>query len=933
MRIITSLFFLLSVFFVNAQNSIDFNAPIPEDPKVSKGVLENGMTYYVRANGNPENRAELILVVRAGSVDEDDDQQGLAHFCEHMSFNGTKNFPKHELINYFESIGMEFGPEINAYTSFDETVYMLKVPLDTMEYMDKGLQVLYDWACQVTDSDEEINNERGVIHEEWRGSKSAEERMQKQWWPVFLKGSKYAERFPIGKMEIVDNCPPEALRRFRKDWYRPDLQAVIVVGDFDQGEMVQKVKEKFSQIPEPENPRKKEFYEIPDHKETLVKIVTDKEARYPLAYVMYKHDLKISENIGDYREMIVENLYNAMINNRLAEKTQQADPPFIMGQSSYDELIGPKSAYLSLAVTQNGKIEDGIKAVLLENERVKKFGFTQTELDRQKTALLNYIEKAYNERENQKSINYAEEYERNFLMTKEPFPGIEKEFEYFETFMPGITLEEINELANKWITKENRVVIVTAPEIEGVKVPSEDDIFALLDEVEETEIEGYDDTVADVPLLAEEPAGRPVVAEKQLENVDAIEWTLQNGAKVVIKSTDFKDDEILFNAWSLGGNSLYGMKDDISADLTPDILGMSGIAGFDNITLDKMLSDKVFSVSPFVNQLREGFNGSSSVEDAETLLQMVYLYFTHPRFDEISYKSYLTRLAGILENKSASPESAFQDTLQVTLAGYNERARPMTRELLKEADFNRIVEIGKERFKNASDFIFFFVGNIDPETFKPLVEKYIGGIPSSGEKENWKNLHIETPGGVIEKVVKKGQDEKSIQYIVFHGDFNYNSKNQLELDAMGRILTTRLLEVIREEKSSVYSIGASPSSSKFPEEEYTVAIYYGTDPEKLPGLKQAVFDEIKKFAKNGPTEEELAKAKEKMLRERETAEKENNFWLGILSNTYYIKNGDFSKYGTYRELVEGLTTGSIKKAFQKYFDFDNYVSVALAPAE
>ncbi len=933
MKIITSLFLLLSVFLVNAQTDLDLNSLIPEDPKVSKGVLENGMTYYVRANDNPENRAELFLVVNAGSVDEDDDQQGLAHFAEHMSFNGTKNFPKHELINYFESIGMEFGPEINAYTSFDETVYMLKVPLDSMEYMDKGLQVLYDWACQVTDSDEEINNERGIIHEEWRGNKSADERMQREWWPVFLKDSKYAERFPIGKMDIVDNCPPEALRRFRNDWYRPDLQAVIVVGDFDQEEMVQKVKDKFSRIPLSRNPREKVFYEIPDHKETFVKVVTDKEAQYPLTYVMYKHDLEISKTVGDYRHMILENLYNAMINNRLAELTQQADPPFIQGQSSFSELIGPKSAYISIAVSQNGKIEEGIKAVLLENERVKKFGFTQTELDRQKTTLLKYIESIYNERENQKSINYAEEYQRNFLMTKEPFPGIEKEFEYYKTFMPGITLEEVNELAHQWITDENRVVIVTAPEIDGVEVPTEEDIFALLDEVESIEVEGYDDTVADVPLLSQEPSGSKVIAEKQLENVDAVEWTLENGARVVLKSTDFKDDEILFNAWSLGGNSLYGIKDYISSELTPTIVGMSGIADFDNITLEKMLSDKVFSISPFINELREGFSGSSSVDDLETMLQMVYLYFTQPRFDETSYKSYLSRLAGVLENRSASPESAFQDTLQVTLAGYNERSRPLTTELLKEADFNRIEEIGKERFHNASDFIFFFVGNIDLETLKPFVEEYIGGIPSTGGKENWKNLHIETPDGVIEKVVKKGQDEKSIQYIVFHGDFNYSSENQIELDAVGRILSTRLLEVIREEKSSVYSIGANPSTSVFPEEEYSVTIYYGTDPEKLPELKEAVFDEIKKFASGGPSEEELDKAKEKMLRERETAEKENSFWLSILSNTYYIKNGDFSQYGTYENIVESLTTESVKKAFQTYFDFKNYVSVALAPGE
>ncbi len=933
MRLLTIAFLLLSVLMANAQESYDLNAPVQEDPKVSKGVLENGMTYYVRANDNPENRAELFLIVSAGSVEEDDDQQGLAHFCEHMSFNGTKNFPKHELINYFESIGMDFGAEINAYTSFDETVYTITVPLDSSEYIEKGLQVLYDWACQVTDSDEEINNERGVIHEEWRGNKSAEERMQKQWWPVFLKGSKYADRDPIGKMEIVDNCPPDALRRFRKDWYRPDLQAVIVVGDFDQNEMVQKIKEKFYQIPAQKNPRVKETFEIPDHKETLVKVVTDKEAQYPISYVIYKHPLEISKTVGDYRHFILESLYNAMINNRLAEKTQQAEPPFLMAQSSYSELIGPKSAYISIAVTQNGKIEDGIKAVLLENERVKKFGFTETELERQKTALLNYIQQSFNERENQKSVYYAQEYQRNFLMTKEPFPGIEKENEYFKAFMPGITLDEVNQLAKDWITEENRVVIVMAPEIDGVKVPSENDIFSLLKEVENTKIEGYDDAVSDVPLIEKEPAGSPVVAEKKLEEVGAVEWTLANGATVVYKTTDFKEDEILFNAWSLGGNSLYGVKDDISADFSADILGMSGIADFDNITLDKMLSDKVFSVSPFINQLREGFNGNSSVKDLETLLQMVYLYFTHPRYDETAYKSYLTRLSGMLENKSASPESAFQDTLQFTMAGYNERARPLTLDLLKEASFERIEEIGKERFRNAGDFKFFFVGNVDPETFKPLVEKYIGGIPSSEERENWKDLHIETPGGVIEKVVKKGQADKSIQYIVFHGNFDFNSENRVNLDAMGRILTTRLLEVIREEKSSVYYIGANPSSSKFPEQEYTVAIYYGTDPVKLDELKKAVFEEIKKFAANGPSDEELSKAKEKMLRERETSEKENSFWLSILSNNYYLNDADFSKYGTYKQLVDNISKESVQKAFNQYFDFKNYISVALAPAE
>jgi zinc protease len=931
MKFILSSLLLLITIVLAAQTNFDLKDKIPQDPAVSKGVLDNGMTYYVRSNENPKNRAELFLVVKAGSIDEDDDQQGLAHFCEHMSFNGTKNFPKHELTNYFESIGMDYGAEINAYTSYDETVYTLTVPLDSVEYIEKGLQVLYDWACQNTDSDEEINNERGVILEELRMRKSAEERMRKEYLPVLLYKSKYADRYTSGKEEIIENCSPDVLRRFRKDWYRPDLQAIIIVGDFDQGKMVETIIEKFSKIPSVKNPREKVNFEIPDHKETLVKIVTDKEARMPNAQVLYMHPLEKSKTIGDYRESLIENIYNGIINNRLAEIAQEANPPFLGAQSGYSNFIGPKSAYFSGTVTNGEKIMEGLKAVLLENERVKKFGFTESELERQKTAILNSYEKAYNERNNQKSINYANEYKRNFLMTEEPFPGMENEFEYCKLYVPEITLEEINQLAGKWVTDENRVVIITAPEKEDVKVPTEQEILALLDEVKTIEIEPYDDAVSNVPLIEYEPSGSKVASEKILENVDATEWTLENGATVVVKKTDFKEDEILFSAWSLGGNSLYPLEDDISADFATDLIELSGIAGFDKITLDKMLSDKVFRVSPNISQLRESFSGSSSVKDVETLLQMVYLYFTELRFDQGSYQSLMSRMAGILENKSASPESAFQDTMSVTMANYNKRARPMTKELLSEADFNRMKQIAKERFKNAADFKFFFVGNINMDNFKPLVEKYIGGIPSMPERENWVDLDIEKPTGVVEKVVKRGQEDKSTQYIVFHGDFNYNSQNQIQLDAVGKILSTRLLEVIREDKSSVYSIGAYPSSTKFPEEEYTITVAYGTSPKKLDELKKAVFDIIAEYKQNGPSKEELATAQEKLIREREVAVRENGFWMSILSNTYYLKNGDFSEFVNYDKLVKNLTVDSTKKAFNDWFDFKNYISVALVP--
>lgn len=931
MKLLLSSIFLLSTLMLAAQTNLDLNSKLPDDPAVSKGILDNGLTYYVRSNSEPENRAELMLVVKAGSIDEDDDQQGLAHFCEHMSFNGTKNFPKHELINYFESIGMEFGPEINAYTGFDQTVYMLKVPLDKPEYTEKGLQVLYDWACQVDDADEEIEAERGIILEEERMGRGANDRMMKEWLPVFLHDSKYAERLPIGKVDIIENCKPEVLRRFRNDWYRPDLQALIVVGDFDQQEMVAKVKEKFSAIEEPKSPRPKETYDIPGHEETLVSVVTDKEAQYSVAYVYYKHDLETSSELKDYRKSIIENIYMGMLNNRLAEKTQQADPPYLLGQSVYSHQFGPLSAYTSVTVTQGDKITTGLKELLLENQRVKQFGFTETELERQKTAVLNNMEKAYNERNNTKSINYANEYMRNFLVTEEPFPGMENEYAYYKEFVPGITVEEVNALAKDWITQENRVVVITAPENEKTIVPNKDEVLALLDEVETAGIEPYVDAVSDVPLLSDEPFGSKVSETTPIDNVDAVEWKLENGATIVVKTTDFKDDEILFNAWSLGGSSLYPINDVVSADLTTDVMTESGIADFDEITLNKMLSDKVFGLSPYISELREGFNGSASVKDVETLLQMLYLYFTEPRFDEVSYQSLMQQYATILENKSASPESNFSDTLNVVLSNYNEREKPMSVERLKEASFDRMKQIGKERFKNASDFKFFFVGNIDLETFKPLVEKYIGGIPTLNKQEEWVDLGIEKPDGVVNKVVNKGQEEKSIQYIVFHGDFDYASQNRVQLDAMGRILSTRLLEVIREDKGSVYSISARPSSSKFPNPEYTVAISYGTSPQKLDELKEAIFDIIKEYIKKGPTDEEVKKAQEKMLREREVSVRENKFWLNILSNTYYLKDGDFSEFGTYEELVKNIDVKSTKSAFKTYFDFDNYVSVALAP--
>ncbi len=753
--------------------------------------------------------------------------------------------------------------------------------------------------------------------------------MMNQWLPVFLKNSKYAERLPIGEMEIIDNCKPEVLRRFRNDWYRPDLQAIIVVGDFDQPKMVKMIEEKFSAIPSKSNARKKDDFPVPGHAETLVKIVSDKEAIYSAASLYIKHPMEIDLTVKGYRTSILYNLYNQMINLRLSELTQKEDPPFVMGQSGYGGLIGPSDVYTSTAITHPGKIPAGLKAVLLENERIRKFGFTQTELDRNKEAMLKSMESAYNERDKRESMSIAEEYSRNFLLRKEPVPGIELEFAYYKAFMPAITLKEVNELAKKWITDENRVVVITTPEVAGIPAPTETEIRNVLSEVQKQSIVAYADETSSEPLMKTLPIAGKVISEKKISEVDAMEWTLSNGSKVVLMQTDFKDDEILFNGFSWGGSSLYTQSDNISVSFASTIMDMSGIADYKMTTLQKMLAGKEVSVTPTIKMLTQGLEGSSNVSDVETLFQLINLYFTQPRFDETAFSSYITCMRSELDNKDASPESAFADTFRFVTSNYHPRMKPLSKEMLDEAKFTRIEQIGKERFANPGAFTYFFVGKIDTVKIKPLIEKYLASLPVAKDAERWVDLGIRKPTGVVEKIINKGKESKSIQYILFHGTLNYTTKDIIELDALSKILTTRLLESIREDKSSVYYIGAQPGYNKWPVTDYEMTIYYGTAPEKLKELKQSVFVTITDLIENGPKQDEVDKAREKIKREHETNLRENSYWEGVLKTYYLNKDGNFKTFGEFDGVVVGLTSKSLKSAALRTFDFKNYISVAL----
>lgn len=923
--------FFIPFININAQTSFDVNAKIPFDQDVIKGTLDNGLTYYIKHNETPKNRAELTLVVKAGSVYEDDDQRGLAHFCEHMAFNGTKNFPKHELIDYLESIGMKFGPEVNAYTSFDETVYGIKVPLDTAEFLDKGLLVLYDWAFNVSFEDEEIDKERGVIHEEWRMNQGAQFRMMEKMFPVLFHDSKYAERLPIGTMQVIDSCEYSALKRFYKDWYRPDLMALVLVGDFDAKAVEAQIVKMFSDQPKPVNPRKAEVIDVPGHKGAMISVIADKEAQATSVQMFYMHPMETQKTIGDYRTSIVHSLYNSMINNRLTELTLKENAPFAYGYSVYTNFLGPKDVYMSIAATQDTKIMDGMTALMTENERVKKHGFTETELEREKKTVLRQVEKLYNERDKRKSAELVEEYKANFLMKQSPVPGIETEYEYYKQFLPGITLEEVNALGKKWVTDDNLVVLVNAPEKEGVVLPTEDELKKAITDVKASAIEPYVDKVNNDPLFAEELTPGKISSKVKNKEQDYEEWTLSNGIKVVLKQTDFKQDEILFGAYSWGGSSRYPVDQDVSARIATDIIMESGISGFDKTELEKKLSDKVLSVRPYIGELTEGFDGSCAPQDFEAMLQMIYLYFNKVRYDKVAYTSYIERMKGLYENQSLDPTNVFRDSIQAIMAQNHPKRRPMSDKLLDEADYKAVYKIYKERFSDPSSFTFFFVGNIDFKASKELIEKYLGGLPMVEREETFKDLGITPPDGKIDKVVNMGSDPKSMVFMNLHGDIEYTWQNLLELNAISQILGTKLLESIREDKSGVYSIGAYPQTKHYPKSEYNVIIFFGCAPDNIDNLTEGVFAEINKLKQDGPTEIDLGKVKEKLLRERESSVRENSFWLNTLKSAYIDKT-DLDEIAKYNDFVNALSVEQMKKAAEKYLNDQNYIRASLKPA-
>ncbi len=919
-----------------AQNEIqipdDPAATLPTDPDVIYGTLDNGIRYYIRHNETPKNRAELRIVTNAGSVVEDDDQLGLAHLCEHMAFNGTENFPKHKLVNFLESIGMRFGAELNAYTSFDETVYFLQIPLDNPAYMDTGFMILSDWAHNVSFDNDEIDKERGVVVEEWRLGRGAQDRMMRKYFPVMFHGSHYAERMVIGDTNILLHSPHDAVKRFYHDWYRPDLQAVIAVGDFDVDSVKDYIVKYFSPIPASKNPRERIMYKVPDHDETLVSIVSDKENPYSQLLYFIKRDKDTEVNHGTYRTGIVESLFSSMLTSRLQEKMQDENPPFMfaMGQSS--PIVRTKDAFMLVAIPKNNEVERSLQVLMEEVRRVKLHGFTKTELERQKVEILRGIEKSYKEKDKQKSTRYASEYQRNFLVN-ESFPGITYEKALYEKYMPTISIEEVNAMIDKMIMTKNNVIVVTLPEKEGVNTVTEKGLLKVIKKVnKEKDIAPYIDNYSNKPLISELPAAGTVTDKKDITEIDAQEWTLSNGVRVILKKTDFKNDEIRMRAFSPGGYSLYGAEDDVSAKYADAVINRSGIGEFDNIELEKKLAGKIVSVSPYIGELSEGISGNTSPDDLETFFQLVHLYFTQPRKDLKAYGNFISEQRNSLENKSASPRAAFSDTIATTLSNYHPRKMPLTLDKLKEADIERMMAIYQERFANAGEFTFVFVGNFEYDKIQPMIEKYLGSLPATDDRENWKNLGVKTPENSIEKTIYRGMEDKATVFLAFEGlgDYKYNPETRLDLDAMIRILNIRLRENIREEQSGVYSISSWASQHKYPEDGYFVGVYFGCAPANVDKLVNSVYDEIRKLQEEGSTETNLNKIKETLLRSNEVNQRENNYWLRTIYSHYYNQE-DFTNIPGYEDKIKALDNDVIKATAHKYIDLNKVIRIVMLP--
>ena len=901
---------------------------IPIDPAITAGRLDNGLTYFVRQNGEPPDRVELRLVVNAGSVLEDDDQLGLAHFIEHMAFNGTRNFAEGELIDYFEGIGLQFGADLNASTGFDETIYNLRVPAEP-ELLERGFEVLADWAGGILFEPAAVDRERDVVIEEWRLGRGAGARIRDRQLPLLFRGSRYADRLPIGTPESLESAPVEALRRFYRDWYRPELMAVVAVGDYDAAALEQWIREFFADLEAPSDPRPRPEVPVPGHAETLVGVTTDPEVTLTSVGVYTKLGSRPEGTVAAYRRQLAEGLYHSMLNRRLDELRRRPEPPFLWASSSTGGFLRASDVYVQSAGVRSGELLGGLAALLTEIQRVDRHGFTDGELDRAGRQLLRAYERGFAERDKTPSAAFAAEYARHYLVG-EPAPGIALELELVERYLPTLELVELNRLAAEWISEENRVVLVTAPESESAGLPAEEKLLATLAAADKLAPEPWVDRVRDRPLVSEPPIPGAVVATTELPELGVTEWRLANGVRVVLKPTDFRNDQVSLVGFSAGGHSLAGDEEFISAVFADSVLRQGGLGDFDRSELQKALAGKVAGARTFVGELEEGLSAGGSPDDLETILQLAYLGFTAPRADPEAFAGWKTRTAELLRNRLARPEAVFGDRLSEILTGGHPRYRPPTEEMLEEIDLERALAFHHQRFADAAGFTFVIVGSFDLESLRPLVETYLGGLPASGVEESWRDVGVERPQGTVELEVAAGLEPKSSVRLILHGPAVWSREERHLLGSLAEALEIRLREILREDLGATYGVSIGASLKSRPRQEFTVSIGFGCDPDRAESLLELVLAELAEVREGGFEEETVAKVREQQRRQREESLKQNDFWLGALANAYRL-GLDPALILDFETLVESVTADRLRATAGRYLATDRSVRAVLYP--
>lgn len=902
---------------------------IVNDPEVRTGVLSNGLRYYVRANAKPGGMAELRLVVRAGSVLEDEDQRGLAHFLEHMLFNGTERFPANELVDVLESFGMEFGPEINAYTTFDKTVYQLTVKTDDEDQFLLGLDVLEEWAFKATLSEEEFEKERGVVLEEWRGGRGAQSRMLDETYPVLFKGSRYAERRPIGETEVIQNAPVEALRRFYDDWYRPDLMAVIAVGDFNPDDTVRLIEGRFGRHQGPENPRPRPDYPIPGHDETLVKVVHDPEATRTSVQVYVKYDSLKSRFRLDIKRELAEQLFFVMFNQRMTEIKRSEKPPFLFGYgftTSYTEQTSLGG--LAAAVSEDGVLK-GLEALLSEAERVQAYGFLDSELDRAKRDVYSFFENYWKQQNDLESSAFIQSLLDAFVKD-ETYPSIDWQWETVQDLLPEITLEEVGAISDLLLSDENRVVIVNGPSVPAITSLTEEEILAVLYKVESSPLEPWNDETVSGPLVPEPPRPGRIVSRTSIPDTGVELWTLSNGAIVMLKETELKSEEILFQAFSHGGYSHAEDEDLISAQFSTDAVNEGGLGGFSADDLRKTLSGRNLSLNPYIQDTYEGFSGSATPADLETMLQLLYLHQSALRRDDTAWNSFLVRTGESLKNRDSSPMNLYSDLLWETLYDGHFRSLPLTLDRLSEANLDRALEIFSERFSDASDFTYVFVGDFDSDELEPLVKRWIGGQQTGISGEDWIDRGMRNVEGVREVSLEAGSEPLSVVTQVWTGEWDGSFTERYRIQSLASALEMQFTRSIREESGGTYTVGVYPQLNVAPVNDYRFIIRFSCAPDRVEELVEQVRTVIDEWRSNPPEEKFAADVTASQHRSLSENMERNAWWLGqiVFAVATDIDPEDLMDR---KALYDSLSPEVLSETAQRYLDDGNYVQVVLYP--